>query len=607
LLRWKLGLPLTTKISQIWPSHGGKVRAILALLDGIEVASQWVFLYRRSPMSKYQPPSRPASAPIARLFLACTLSSLTACSSGTSATDAGPMGGSPDASSEPAADAAVVLRDRGFIIFSNRVEPCSELGCPADRNLDLYRLDFDLEKGTFAETRLTDNSDGFPPDYKDATTPDDDIFVGLSPDGAQVYFANGSMGTSWEVYRIPSMGGEPVRVSPEGVDVRCDLQKRVVCAYVSPDGADLYYVSAEDGDRDIYAVDAMDGGNLRNLSSNDIDESVKAFLPDGSGAIVQTGTRRMDPDGLDLDAELYLVRFADSALIPYTDNQTFDLPMFLSDDGSLLIFERRDDEEAPFGESDGPSNLWAVKTDGSEPAYRLTSFADGSLSSTGYGGISPDGSRVFFEFSEDRTQIYSAELDNQGNPVATQLTMPPSGTSSVFRTFIPGAQEFIYTTNDRPDGFGDIEIYKRSYDGQSETLLTDFDNEEAHLPRAVLVERQQLLYTSPMEGGDEDLFIVSLDGSARTNVTDNDVDDRAVAVSPTESWLLYDNSSEDLVPGSEFNDSDLYARSFDGGEPIQLISNRVNDYLHAIKWDSTTAERIVDQEPTRRMPGLFEP
>ena len=69
----------------------------------------------------------------------------------------------------------------------------------------------------------------------------------------------------------------------------------------SPDGEQLLYMSNEDGDFEIYLVDA-DGTGKRNLTNNDDNESAPSWSPDGQSIVFSS-----DRSG---QWELYLMSIA---------------------------------------------------------------------------------------------------------------------------------------------------------------------------------------------------------------------------------------------------------------------------------------------------------
>ncbi|HLU65820.1 MAG TPA: hypothetical protein VKZ63_06065, partial [Kofleriaceae bacterium] len=414
-------------------------------------------------------------------------------------------GGGPDAGpGEP--DGGGDTGGASFIVVSNPVEPCQwENGveiCPPDHNQDLFRIDFDPEVGATGTIRLTDNSDGIPPG-DEVRSPDDDTFFALDPARAWIYFGNSLAGAP-DIYRIRADGSSP---EPELLTKAGSAEYFLA---LSRDGQTIWFMSDMDGTFDLYRMDA-DGAGVANLSQSeqDIDE-VLALLPDESGFLLRMGSGH-DPEGTGEDAEIVHLRLSDGAMLPVTDDRVNSRMVALSRDGQLVFYTRYDDENQD-GVVDGGNNLWVARVDGAEPPRRLTSYDAPSLELM---AVTPDGARVIYEFRSDKKEIYSLATAG-GEPV--QLSDSPGGESSYFRLLSADGQVVIYTSNDRPGGFGDIEMYRVPVTGGPSQLLTDFENESYFLPFAHLADAGALLYESPIDG-DNDFYVVPMAGGEHVNVT----------------------------------------------------------------------------------------
>ena len=487
--------------------------------------------------------------------------------------DGGEQAGGPDAGpGEPDGGAAAASR---FILYASGVEPCewiqgSEV-CPPDHNREIFRVDLDEEGRAAGEVRLTDNSDGLAP-QPGMASPDDDVFLALDPTAAWMFVANSVEG-SRDIYRVAVDGaGEPERLTATGAaDYFLALSR---------DGETIWYVSDQDGAFDLWRMDATGGGAV-NLTGGAVDLSgVLALLPDESGFLLSIGSGH-DPDGDGGDGELYLLPLADPAPVPLTDDRVNSRFAGLSRDGAQVFFTRYDDENGD-GATDGGVNLWVVPSDGSAPARRLTGYDTPSLQLM---AITPDGSRAVYEHRGAKKEIYSVATAG-GEPV--RLSASPGGESSFFRLLSADGEAVIYTSNDRPGGFGDTEIYRVPTAGGDSVLLTGFDNESYFLPAAHLADHGSLLYDSPIDG-DTDYYVVPMAGGEHINLTRNDGwGDSAQGLSDDGGLLLFSNLSDDPIYDADGvltpeNDQDIYLTRTDGTGPIhQLTDNRVYDRLEAV-------------------------
>ena len=493
--------------------------------------------------------------------------------SGSDPGEGDPAGG-PDAGPE-APDGGPAAAGR-FIIYASGVEPCEWVQgqevCPKDHNRELFRVDLDAEGRATGEVRLTDNSDGLAP-QPGMASPDDDAFLALHPSGAWLLAANSVAGNR-DIYRVAADGaGEPERLTSTGAaDYFLALSR---------DGETVWYVSDQDGAFDLWRMDAATGEGAVNLTGGAVDLSgVLALLPDESGFLLSIGSGH-DPDGDGGDAELYLLPLADPTPVPLTDDRVNSRFAGLSRDGTQVFFTRYDDANDD-GVTDGGVNLWGVPSDGSAPARRLTSYTTPSLELM---AITPDGDRAIYEYRTAKKEIYSVATAG-GEPV--QLSASPGGESSYFRLLSADGGTVVYTSNDRPGGFGDTEIYRVPTAGGDSVLMTAFDNESYFLPAAHLPDHGSLLYDSPLDG-DTDYYVVPMAGGEHVNLTRNDGwGDSAQGLSPDGAYLLFSNLSDDPIYDEDGvltpeNDQDIYLTRTDGTGPIhQLTDNRVYDRLEAV-------------------------
>lgn len=465
----------------------------------------------------------------------------------------------------------------GFAIFSNFVMQCTEDGeCPNDTNLDLFRVDFNSIGEPTLETRLTDNSDGV---WEQGDVGADwDTFYALSPDGEWMVFRNALPGY-YVFYRMRSDGStEPEQISPEGA-----------ASYFLSFSADMtamYLESDADGDWDVYRVSIDDSEDIQNITNNNVDDPILKLLPDENSAIVLLAM-----GGAQEDRELGVFNFSTGETIRLTHDVEFNYLLGNSADGSLLVYWAKEDIGNPDLEHYlWPDAIWAVRTDGESPPFKLTEFAKGFVNE--YIGITPDNQFVLFEYRDQIKQIYAAAI-SETSPNVIQLTDPPAGESSFFRLLDPDKEWLLYTTNDRPasaGGSGDIELYRMNLDGTKEICLTDFDNEAWFLPDTYLKKRELLVLSSQLEGN-SDVYFVPINGGELTNLTgENDpfFGDDFQAVTPDEYYLLYSNMSDNFIvlpngDPSSLNDADIYITpiGFDG-PTFQLTKNSVGDQVRAV-------------------------
>jgi dipeptidyl aminopeptidase/acylaminoacyl peptidase len=165
--------------------------------------------------------------------------------------------------------------------------------------------------------------------FKLTSSPGDDRQPAWSPGGGQIVFVSDRDGDD-DLYLLDLTSGVTKQITLNGVDdnapvwtmdgiiyqsrtgledvdiLRLDTEANAVESLVSgpgyqigpaisPDGAQMAYMSNEDGDWEIFLLD-LSNGTQSKVTDNDQDDFAPAWLPDGSGLIGSTG----GPEGGDL-------------------------------------------------------------------------------------------------------------------------------------------------------------------------------------------------------------------------------------------------------------------------------------------------------------------
>lgn len=246
----------------------------------------------------------------------------------------------------------------------------------------------------------------------------------------------------------------------------------------------------------------------------------------------------------------------------------------------------------------GNSEIWSMKTDGSDPKQLTTNTA-----SDGDPSFSPDGSKIAFVSVRDgNPEIYVMNADgtNQkrltSNTVIDQdpswspdgskiifvsfrdtsadvFTMNPDGSSPVNLTKYPAGNETepVFSPDGKKIAFralreGGIEIYIMNDDGTEQTPLTDssgIDTEPAFSP-----DGSKIVFRSDRDAGDREIYIMDADGSNEVNLTHTPgVIELAPGFSPDGTRIIfYDTANQVLVmnPDGSFRDR---IGTVEGNEP----------------------------------------
>jgi Tol biopolymer transport system component len=208
-----------------------------------------------------------------------------------------------------------------------------------------------------------------------------------SPDGTQIAFTSRRKGNE----DIFVMNVEDILRGTGGTNVRrltADPANEWSPAW-SPDGAHIVFVSARDGNSEIYVVDVQQalqdpgGADQQRLTHNDVDDDNPAWSP-----VAFTDGRQIafvsSRDGND---EIYLMRTDGSGLQRLTHNDADDWWPVWSPDGTQIAFTSA---------REGDYAIWVMDADGSNK-QRLT----GNGGDDWRPAWSPDGARIAFQSNPD--------------------------------------------------------------------------------------------------------------------------------------------------------------------------------------------------------------
>ncbi len=270
------------------------------------------------------------------------------------------------------------------------IAPTAALATPAGENGtivwgagdDIWRMDADGS----AKDPLTDDALG-------------DERPAISADGSRVAWMkfrqpNGTSGDA-EIYVMDSDGSNPVPLTDNDDDFDATPA-------FSPDGETIAWMTQE-GQQDIWTMDADDGGNKTNLTDTAIAyEAHPEYSPDGTQiAFVNSGHVDGNPMGPYDGNNIWVMDADGSNPTQLTFGSTQSIEPTWSPDGNQIAFTR----------SDG---LWVMDSDGSNPTQFSTS------TSIQYPVWSPDGTMFLATFG---SEIYTMSATN---PVANFANLTDS-------------------------------------------------------------------------------------------------------------------------------------------------------------------------------------
>jgi Tol biopolymer transport system component len=238
--------------------------------------------------------------------------------------------------------------------------------------------------------------------------------------------------------------------------------------------------------------------------------------------------------------DIFVLDLADSSVARLTDDAEWDFDAAWSPDGAQIVFRSH---------RDGNEEIYVMNADGSNQK-NISNNPGGDWSPV----WSPDGTRIaFFSEREGKSGIWVMDSDGS-NPIPVGT---PPGVND-YPTWSPDSQRIAWNCTMgriRPDRTGDFEICVVNVDGSGLTQLTDTEGDNKY--PAWSPGGSQIAFVSdrngwpslpeyeppgydPEEFGDEEIFIMNVDGSNQRNLTNNPREgDSFPAWSPDGTHIVY--------------------------------------------------------------------
>jgi Tol biopolymer transport system component/predicted Ser/Thr protein kinase len=411
----------------------------------------------------------------------------------------------------------------------------------------------------------------------------------FTPDGNFVFYNSGTIGaSSGDIYRIPSLGGQPkkvvddasgrVGVSPEGkriawvhsnsttgesalVVANADgSEQRVIASGKSPekilepdpawspDGqvialrSDSFVGALSDS---VIAVDAG-SGKQRVVTHTDLWLESLAWLPDGSGLVVAARNQSQV-----FQMQLWQVSYPSGSLRRVThDLNAYDIPTLAADGKTLSVVEWQID-----------SNLWIAPKAAPGQLKQITSTAQGTEGLTIVEW--PPGNQIFYS-SVDGGAFAAWSVNTDGSH-PQNLTNPHGANDENF-SVCPAGQYIVFDS----DRQGGVNLWRINRDGSGLTHLThgSFDETPSCSP-----DGKWVIFASLGQGSPE-LWRVPIEGGQGEKITDQPC--HASSISPDSKWIAC------VAP--EGGHSKIAVIPFSGGRSVKMFPVPAGATVPPIHW-----------------------
>jgi Tol biopolymer transport system component/uncharacterized RDD family membrane protein YckC len=258
---------------------------------------------------------------------------------------------------------------------------------------------------------------------------------------------------------------------------------------------------------EIFVMNA-DGSDQTNLTHTSADESGPDWSPDGRKIAFTRGTPSGPP------YEVFVMNADGSGQRNLTNNPASDVGSSWSPDGRKIAFTR-----GP-GTLDAPSDIFVMNADGSDQR-NLTKDSPGEAFGPEW---SPDGTRIAYTRGASATYRYEPEkipeifvmnADGSGKTNLTNNPAPDRGPA-----WSPDGRKIAF---DRElDEVDDIVVMNA--DGSDQTNLTKTSDAAEQSP-TWSPDGTRIAFSRRTDDDEYEVFVMSADGSGKTKLTNNAVDD----------------------------------------------------------------------------------
>jgi Tol biopolymer transport system component len=258
--------------------------------------------------------------------------------------------------------------------------------------------------------------------------------------------------------------------------------------------------------------------------------------------------------------ELYYMSIDGSNVTQVTSSQNLDYYPRFSPDGLKLVFASTRDSDY--------QEIYLMNADGTDVA-RLTKNEVRDYDPC----FSPDGSKIFY------TSVAAKEEDQTGPPKSSIYRIDIDGSNQVKVKDDPNGNYSDYDPTASPDGLKllfsssrtyDDEIYIMDIEGSLPTNLTNTEGWDGR--PSFSADGSKIVFSSGREGNGEtaDIYIMNSDGTGVKRLTDSGVWNTDPCFSPDGLKIVFGSKKDATV--------DIFIMDADGKNAVQLTKNAGRNY-----------------------------
>ena len=262
---------------------------------------------------------------------------------------------------------------------------------------------------------------------------------------------------------------------------------------------------------------------------------------------------------------IYLMNPDGSGQTRLTDNPAADSWPSWSPDGRRITFISSRDDPDP-NDDNSIWEIYVMNEDGSDQTRLTNNSAWHSLPRW-----SPDGRRIAFQSHRDGN--WEIFLMNAGGSGQIRLTDNSAGDAEP--SWSPDGRRIAFQSNRDENA----EIYVMNADGSGQTRLTE--NAVSDRSPSWSPDGQRIAFYSYRDENWE-IYVMNADGSGQTRLTDNPARDIRPSWSPDGRHIAFSSDRDDPDPDDIDRIMSIYVMNVDGSDETRLTDNSATD--HASDW-----------------------